>query len=205
MSLVDAWNASRIPLNSWVRAVEAAFNESGMDLLDASEVTGSTGAELEAVIRLALLDDKTLELVSSANPSMTTWFLLTEIPNAEIPSVLEAAGGMSGPYSDFQRMARAVSEITDRADISAIRNLDPHLFDFVLKKATAYSAWPSSSKNYKALRDFAARRRSGRPLTARQTAYARGLLIELVEASVIQVPSPDGDDAQCTLVLKAVA
>lgn len=200
-----AWKASRNPLITWVRNVEAVFNECGLDVLDASEGAEFTAAELEAVIRLALLDDSSLELVSDANPPITTWLLLSEVASEDLPTVLEEAGGITDASSDYQRMLRAFSTVTGSAPASAVRNLDPTLFEFAVRKATLYNAWKKSSPHYGALGNFASRRKAGRPLTSRQTAYAKGLLLELVDAGVIQVPSPDGDDELCRLVIQAVS
>jgi len=203
-ALLAAWNATRVPLSTWVRGLEAAYNESGMDLLDAAEIVESTAAELEAVIRLALLDDSALEFVSNANPPMTTWLLLSEVASDDIPAVLKAAAGIGNAQSDYQRMVQALNAVTGSAPEGAVQNLDPTLFDFALMKATAYSVWPQGSRHYGAFRSFASRRRSGRPLTSRQTAYAIGLLQEIVEADAIHVPSPDGDDDLCQLLIEAV-
>lgn len=204
-SLRAAWNSPRVPLFAWVRNVEGAYNESGLDVLDAAESIGATAAELEAVIRLSLLDDPTLGLISNQNPPMTTWLLLSELASDDIPKVLEALGSVEEAQSDYQRMEKAVREVTGRAAESAVQTLDPALFDFASRKAQAYSVWPPDRKHYRALRNFASRRRSGRPLTSRQTAYAKGLLVEIIDSGAIRVPSPDGDDDQCESVIKAVS
>lgn len=203
--LKTAWASPRVPLFAWVRAVEEAFSESGLDVLDAAEAIGSTAAELEAVIRLSLLDDPTLEQVSRKNPPMTTWLLLSELASAEVLQVLEAEEGGDEAESAYQRMARAVRTVTGTSSESAIRTLDPRLFDFALVKAQAYSVWSPDRKHFGALRSFASRRRSGRPLTSRQSAYAQGLLSELIESGAIRVPSPDGDDELCEAVIRAVS
>lgn len=203
--LRTAWNASRVPLFGWVRTVEEAFTQSALDVLDAAEVIGSTAAELEAVIRLSLLDDPTLEQVSRKNPPMTTWLLLSELASDEILQVLEAQEHDDEFGSAFQRMERAVRKVTGTSSESAVRTLDPVLFDFALTKAQAYTVWPPDRKHYRALRNFASRRRSGRPLTSRQSAYAKGLLVELIEADAIRIPSPDGDDELCEAIIRAVS
>lgn len=178
--------------------------ESGLGELDASEAIGCTVAELEAVIRLSLLDDETLALVSNANSPMTTWLLLSEMSNEDVPKVLEAAAAIDDAQTDYQRMERAVRVVTGSPSFSAVQNLDPALFDFSLRKSEAYSVWAAGSQHYKELRKFATRRRSGKPLTPRQTAYASGLLRELVDREVIQVPSPDGDDDMSAAIIVAV-
>lgn len=204
-ALKEAWSGRRRPLVSWVRSVEDAFSRSNLVIADAAELIDSTEAELEAVLRLCLLEDNILDLVSEADPPMTTWLLLTEVPSADIPEVLEAASNVTTVQSDYQRMDAAIREVTGRSSVSAVQNIDPDLLDFALRKATAYSIWPQTKKHYRALRDFASRRRSSRPLTARQTAYARSLLNEIVESGAIRVPSPDGDDELCGAILKAIS
>ena len=199
-----AWRAPRVPLSNWVRGVDETFRVYGGEVIDAAEALASTVAELEAVLRLALLDDEALELVSEYNPSITTWLLLSELPSEDIPSVLEAAEEIVTAESDFQRMAQANRRVTGAAPVSAVQNLGPELFEIARRKAEAYQLWPDR-RHYNALTSFANRRRSGRPLTSRQTAYARGLLREMVEAGVVHVPSPDGDDELCQKIIQAVA
>lgn len=202
--LHEVWNGQRSPLSRWVRAINEAVQASCLDKLDAAEAAGVTVAELDAVTRLALLDDATLEAVSRAEPNITTWFLLTELRTEDVIVVLEKAAGITDAPSDYQRLMRARTDLDGRPSVSAIQNADPSTLEFALSKAKAYSVWGPTSRNLKALDDFAKRRRSGRALTDAQTAYAEGLLKELVDAGAVRVPSPDGDDELCKRVIQLV-
>lgn len=202
--LHEVWNGQRSPLSRWVRAVSEAVEASGLDNLDAAEAAGVTVAELDAVTRLALLDDATLEAVSLAEPNITTWFLLTELGTEDLLLVLERAAGISDAPSDYQRLVQARTDLDRRLSVSAIQNVEPDVLEFAVGKARAYSVWDKKPKHYKALYDFATRRRSGGVLTPAQTAYAEGLLKELVEAGAVRIPSPDGDDELCERVIQLV-
>lgn len=202
--LHEVWNGQRSPLSRWVRAVSEAVEASGLDNLDAAEAAGVTVAELDAVTRLALFDDATLEAVSLAEPNITTWFLLTELKTEDVIAVLAKAAGITDAPSEYQRLVRARTDLDGRPSVNTIQNVDPEALEFALSKARAYSVWDQRSRNYKALDDFAKRRRSGRTLTPAQTAYAEGLLKELMDAGAVRVPSPDGDDQLCERVIQLV-
>lgn len=196
-----AWESPRDSLATWIQKVARALEEVDLDLIEASEVIGCTVAELSAAQRLALLDDDTLALVAKENLPMTTWLLASEISADDLRQILsEGDGAYTGRgHRDFEA---AVRRLHGTSPLSAVQNLDPALFQFAARKATAYAIWPPKHKNYGALVGFAKRRRSGKPLTAKQTTYAKDLLSQLVDAEVIKVPSPDGDDAQCEAILQ---
>lgn len=204
-NLSEAWRRPRNPLGEWVRGVSAAYQAAELTVQQAAEVVSSTQAELEAALRLDALDDTTLAMVSAARPPMTTWMLLSEVPANAIEKAL--SGLAKNPQgSAFESVRAVIHDLVGASPADRVSLLDHELFTFAEAKASQYGTWPgrSSSKNLKALKDFARRRRTGKPLTPKQAAYALGMLRELVDVGVIRVPSPDGDDSSCEAVLEAI-
>lgn len=191
--LWEAWALPRVPLSGWVRQVGRAFQGSQARVEVASAAVRATQAEFESVIRLDALDDEALHLISEASPPMTTWMLLAEMGKSEIAEALAQLTDRREATA-FDTVRTSVQVLSGATPIERVTVLPPLALSHAVKKAEQYLPWPKASKNYKALKDFARRRRSGQTLTPKQAAWALNILIELQATKVLQVPSPDGDD-----------
>jgi hypothetical protein len=205
-ALRTTWHRPRDPLDSWVRAFSASYQESELSVEEVAEVVAATQAEVEAVLRLDALDDATLALVAIARPPMTTWLLLSEVPTQHIAKAL--AGLEGRPYGTAYESVRVViQDLVGLPPAERVAVIDYHLLTVAHNKARQYGLWAGdrAKKNLKALKDFASIRRAGTTLTPKRAAYALGMLSELVDGGVVRVPSPDGDDTECAAIIEAIA
>ena len=202
LAFVDAWRMPQEPFSTWVTDAARRFYDAHLTLERAARLVRSTPAEVEAVLKLATLDED-LELLGNSPPPKTTWFLLAEATHEGLVAAIEALAEWMKKRPPKEPPSRVVLEARHIAEGPStderIATLDSKIFGHLAKKAKQYDVLSPRARKF--LVDVAKRRRGGQPLTARQAAWAKSILGELVDLGVVRPDSPDGDQELCDAVL----
>ncbi len=199
-SLRVAWQARKTTsFHDWVRAVASQFELSGLSLEAAAQDVSTNPAELEAVLRLALLDDEELEAIGSSPPPPTTWFLLASMDAAGIREALTALQGRRPGQSPSSVLRRFDPDEALGARVEKVSMLEADVFYALAAKAKRYGLLNDNGR--KALFDFGRRRKSGKPLSEKQANWADGMITDLISGGAIQRNSPDDDREMCDSLL----
>lgn len=202
LRFIDTWNQDRDPFDRWVRDVTLTYTESRLQLEAAARLVRTTPAEIEAVLKLATMEDETLELLSEQVPPKTTWFTLADATHEGVEASLKALRD-AGPGDAPSRIVHdAIRDIQGPPAEERIAALDAEVFGHLAKKAKQYDLLTGNSRAF--LVNVAKRKRSGRPPTPRQIAYAHNLIKDLISGGALKRNSPDGDQELVDAVLDAV-
>jgi hypothetical protein len=202
LAFIDAWNRERDPFDQWVRGVTLAYMESRLQLEAAGRLVGATPAEVEAVLKLATMEDEDLELLNEQVPPKTTWFTLAEATGEGVRAALLSLREADGSEAPSRVVDAAIAEVQGPPAEERIAALDADVFGHLAKKAKQYDLLNDRSRNF--LVNIAKRKRSGRPPTPRQIAWAHNCINELIEGGALKRPSPDDDEEIVDQVLDAV-
>lgn len=199
--LEEAWGMrSSVALGEWAAKVSSAFFDAKISPETAARLLGTQLAEFEAALALATLEDSDLEIVSKANPPVTTWLFLAECSSEDLPLLLDDISNESDEKSFGQRAQAFLAKLRGPSMSDRFAELDSQTFTHLAKKAERFGVL--RAKDITALKSFGTRLRGGQPLTPRQVNYAHSLLGQLYEHGVVSSSSRDGDDATMSQVLK---
>ena len=200
-NLEESWRErNSLDLGEWAAKVSSAFFEAKISPETASRLLGTQLAEFEATLALATLEDSDLEIVSKANPPVTTWFFLAECSSEDLPLLLKDISRESDEKSFGQRAQAFLAKLRGPSISDKFAELDSQVFAHLAKKAERFGVL--RAKDITALKSFGSRLRGGQPLTSKQVSYAHSLLNQLYEHGVVSSSSRDGDDEVMTKVLK---
>jgi hypothetical protein len=200
--LVESWAADRVPFDAWVRRVSRAFFASRLRLEGAAKLLGTTPAELQAVLSLATLEDDDLALFTGPPPPRTTWLTFAHSTTDGIEAGLEALRTLPAGESPFHAVEDAVRAVEGPGVLQRVAELSGTTFVHMGEKAKQYNQL--GTKGPGALQSMGRQKRTGKPLTPRQVAYAYNLLEELADRGAVRRDSPDDDQADCDAVLDAL-
>jgi hypothetical protein len=82
-----------------------------------------------------------------------------------------------------QVVYNAIREVEGPSSLDRVAGLTSNVFSYAFKAAEAYGALTEKSR--KALKDFARWKKTGKPFTSKQAAYAQDLLRQLLELGAI--------------------
>lgn len=202
LRFIDTWNRDRDPFDQWVLDVTLTYTESRLQLEAAARLVRTTPAEIEAVLKLATMEDETLELLNEQVPPKTTWFTLADATHEGVEAALKALRN-SGPGDAPSRVVHeALRDIEGPPAEERIAGLEAEVFGHLAKKAKQYDLLSGNSRSF--LVNVAKRKRSGRPPTPRQIAYAHNLIKDLIAGGALKRNSPDDDQELVDAVLDAV-
>ena len=193
-NLLVAWrddDTRRKEFDSWVLSVADAFETADVTIESAARLVGSTPAEIEAVLHLAMMDEKDLALLAEAPPPKITWFLFSETTRAGVEAGLSALARRQAGESAFEAAHAAIRETVGPDEVERVAVLPPEVFSHCAKKAKQYNKL--SGRARVALVDFSKRRRKGDPLSAKQAAWALSMLNTLADTGAISRSSDDND------------
>jgi hypothetical protein len=201
--LMRAWNEKQeTPFAVWVRSVSKTYYEIRLNLEGAARLLATNVAELQAVLNLATMDDADLELLSSAVPPKTTWFVFAGASSEGVQAGLDALKALGDDASPFQVVYEAVRSVSGPDVSDRVAALPGAVLGHMARKAKQYDLLSPRSRKF--LVDIARRKGSGTPLSPRQVAYSVNVLTELVEHGAVSRPSPDDDQEHCNAVLDAL-
>jgi len=200
--LQAAWADADLPLGARARLVSRLAMKSRLTLEGAARICEASPAEVQALLDLATLDDDDLELVSQANPPVTTWFLFAGADSDWIRAGLEALEAVPDEEPVLCAVYEAMREQSGPDLDERIAAISGEILGHLSHKAKEYGKL--SPKARKFLVDVAKRKQTGAPLTERQLNWLRSILFELVESGVVCSESPDADQELCDQVLGAL-
>ena len=202
-NLAIAWGRYEVTsFDDWVVTVSDCYFKSGLSLKMASNFLGVQAAELQAVLKLAELDDEDLVLLANLKPPSTTWFSLAAASTAGLKKAIDALLRAEGQTSPFLVVNDAIRTVEGPSKFERIASLSSESFGHASKKAQAYGLL--NEKGIKALKGWQSTVRSGKTLTPAQMTYADGLLRELVTNGAITRKSKDDDVEICNAILDAL-
>lgn len=202
-AFLDAWgsrDAATFP--EWVREVSRTFVESRLMLEAAARLIRTNPAELQAVLHLATMEDEDLELLAEQVPPKTTWFMLASTTSEGVVAAMKALRDRVSDKPPFEVVASTLSEVTGPDVFDRVAVLDSKAFFHMAKKAKDYGLLRPKDRQF--LGSAGIRRRAGRPLAPRMTAWAVDLFEKLRDEGAIRRDSPDADQEVCDLVLDAL-
>jgi hypothetical protein len=202
LSFMDAWRRPRSPFAEWVREVARTFYDAHLTLERAARLVRSTPAEVEAALKLATLEED-LDLLDGDAPPKTTWFLLAEATRDGLEAALKALDEWAQLRPPKDAPSRVVVEARHLAEGPSaderVATVDGKVLGHLAAKARQYDLLKPRERKF--LVDASKRRRSGQPLSPKQTAWAKSLFIQLIEGGAVRGDSPDGDQELCDVVL----
>jgi hypothetical protein len=201
-AFVNAWIRERSPFATWVRDVAQAFASSSLQPEGAAHLVGTTPAELEAVLKLATMEDDDLELLNPHPPSKTTWFLLADATNDGVVAAIDALGTGSANEPPSQVVIEALRTVEGPPAAERIAALPAATLGHLAKKAKQYDLLTPKARAF--LGSIATRKKSGQSLTPRQVAYAQNLIDDLIAGGALKRKSPDNDQKIVDEILDAV-
>lgn len=198
-----AWSSPSLDLAERARVIAALHMRSRMSLEGTARMTGATPAHIQALLELATLEDADLELVSRAQPPVTTWFLFAGADSGAIRAGLDAlsaeAGTSESTLVGVYDAMRAVAGPTTDERIAAVSG--PTL-GHLAHKAKEYDVLSARSRKF--LVDVAKRKSTGAALTEKQLKWLKDILLELLQTGVVCRNSADDDQDMCDEVLDAM-
>jgi hypothetical protein len=200
--LIESWS-TRGRFDDWVVDVSEAYIASRLRLEGAAKLLDTTPAELQAVLNLATLDEEELRLIGENPPPKTTWLTFALASREGIEAAIAALGAMPVGASPFHTVRDAIHGVEGPTVLERVAALTGPDILHMWSKAKQYGLL--SPKSQKALESMGKQKRTGRPLTPRQTAYLYDLLRQLADGGAVRRDSPDGDQDVCDAVLDAIA
>lgn len=201
MRFIDAWNDAALPFPAWVIGVARAFVDSRLKLEAAARRARTSPGELQGVLALATMDESDLAKLGRHIPK-TTWFLFSEATSEGVDAGVRALRTIKRGHSPAQVVEDAMKSSEGPDRLERVATLSEKAFGHMARKAKQYDQL--RPKDRSALVEFAKRRRGGRPLTPKQSAYASDLLSTLRDAGVVRRDSPDKDQVVCNEILDAI-
>jgi len=199
--LEEAWGErNSSDLGEWAAKVSSAFFEAKISPESAARLLGTQLAEFEATLALASLEDGDLDIVSKANPPVTTWLFLADCSSEDLPLLLKDISTEGDEKSFGQRAQAFLAKLRGPSISDKFAELDSQVFTHLAKKAERFGVL--RPKDISALKSFGSRLRGGKPLTPRQVSYAHSLLNQLYDHGVVSSSSRDDDAEVMTKVLE---
>jgi hypothetical protein len=183
--LAVAWNEfDSKSFDEWIMNVSEVYFRSGLDLRQAAKITNTRPAEVQAALKLAVLEETSLHVLAELKPAKTTWFLLAAADEEELMAAASVLINMppNEPRPSIL-VSEAIREIQGPNSVEKVSGLSSQAFAYASEAAVAYEAL--SEKSQKALKNFARMKNTGKVLTTKQAIYAQDLLRQLVEQGVI--------------------
>lgn len=206
MKIYEYWTDDNSTLRDKARLISEEYYSTSLKLDATAAYIGATPSELDALLSLSELDDEDLTRISDAKPPITTWMMLATASEEELSSALRALNEersrsirTHATGTIEERLYTAMVQVAGPTKEQILSTFPYDVIFAMVKRAEAYKAL--SPKDSKALKSFGSWRKSGKPLTDRQTTYLHGILTKLVSAGVIMRDSIDGDKEQCDFVL----
>ena len=183
--LREAWNEfESLAFDEWIINFSELYFRNGLELRQAARIIGVRPAEVQAALNLATLDVESLHVLADLKPAKTTWFLLAAADNEALIAAASALTAMSPNEPRPSAIVYGViREVEGPTTLDKVSGLSSSAFTYAFKAAEAYDILTEKSR--KALKSFASIKKTGRIMTAKQSAYAENLLRQLVVAGVI--------------------
>lgn len=193
--LREAWNEfDALAFDEWIINFSELYFRNGLELRQAARIIGVRPAEVQAALNLATLEVESLHVLAGLKPAKTTWFLLAAADNEALIAAASALTTMSPNEPRPSVIVYGViREVEGPTTLDKVSGLSSSAFTYAYKAAEAYGILTENSR--KALKNFASMKKTGRIMTAKQSAYAQDLLRQLVVAGVIG-KSDDSSHAQ---------
>lgn len=202
LAFTQAWRASRDDFAFYVTTVSQAYTDSHLSLDTAARLAGATPTEVWAVLRMASLDEKLLELFAGPPPPKTTWLTFADADEEGIRAGLKALKALQPGQSAARAVEEALHDVKGPDASERVAGLPAATLQHMAEKAKQYSTFEKRHLNF--LKNMAKQRRFGQPMSMRQTAYLQSLLEQMVTAGAVSRNSPDKDQTHCDAVLDAL-
>jgi hypothetical protein len=201
--LALAWESyERLTFDKWIIDVSDCFYKNGLNLKIASNFLGVQPAELQAVLKLAELEDEDLQLLADLKPPNTTWFSLASASTDGLKEAIRALKSEQTEKSPFIIVNEAIRIVEGPSKYERIASLRSEVFEHAAKKAKTYGLL--TERDIKALKGWKTRIKTGKTLTPAQMSYADGLLRSLVDGGAIARNSKDKDVDICNEILDSL-
>lgn len=200
--LQAAWADTDLPLGERARLVSRLAMKSRLSLEGAARICEASPAKVQALLDLATLEDDDLELVSRADPPVTTWFLFAGADSDWIRAGLEALEGVPSEEPVLRVVYEAMREQSGPDLDERVAAISGETLKHLSHKAKEYGKLNDKARGF--LFSVAKRKHTGAPLTEKQLRWLKDILFELVECGVVRRESSDGDQEQCDEVLDAL-
>lgn len=189
-NLSSIWGSkTQMPFDLWVKSVFELASLVSPE--KAAKIVGTNPAEIEAVIRLAILSDEELGLLAKSPPPITTWFLLARMSFDEIKEALVAISNCPPGTPPSSVLKFNLEHIKSAKRTDSIKRLDANTFKVLSKLAKEFGVLNDKSRN--ALYSFGTRREKGQELTDAQAQWAISMFEDLIAGGVLKVDKQNHD------------
>lgn len=208
ITIEECWRSPDMSLFDKSTRIAAEYYSSNLRLNATAAYIGATPSELDALLALSELDEEMLQLISEANPPITTWMMLASASDEEVVAAIrEMEGGRNrrDPHdarSVEQRLFSVMIEVSGPTQDQVLSTLPYNVLMDMYNRAQAFKAL--TDRNTNAIKSMGNYRRRGKPLTPKQVKYLKSLLTDLVNANAITRNGIDDDQESCDIVLDAL-
>lgn len=187
-----AWNAFEdVPFDTWITNFSDAYLRSGLELRQAARILRTRPAEVQAALDLAMLDEESLKVLASLKPARTTWFLLAAADKDALQAAADALNRMSPAEPRPSTVVyEAIKDFEGPSEVERVAAMSSKVFLYAHDAAMAFGSLNEKSRD--ALKSFAQRIKTGKPLTLKQAAWAIDLFQQLADDGVIT----DSDESE---------